>query len=491
MKRLSAILSALLILHLSFFTLTSCDDNTEGIGQSLTDNLDQVTVYNDTFVVTTQSLLVDSVLSRNVTGYLGKIRDPETGAYITGHFMTQFNVLEDYMMFPLESDILSRGDNGTAICDSVELRLFCTSYFGDSLATMKVTALEMDHPMEEGVAYYSNFDPEAEGYIRQDGIAKNRVYAIYDERVSQEQRDSDNYTTNIQILLNDPYTDKEGNTWNNLGTYFMHMYYDHPEYFHNSYAFIHNVFPGFYIKTKEGLGSMAYVNMSRINCYLTFDNDGDTTTTYIPFSGTEEVLQTTTITNDDATLRSLAADNTCTYLKTPAGIFTEMTLPVEEIIAGHENDTLNTAKVVLTRYNNTVQSTYSLDTPSALLMVQKDSLISFFENGDIIDNTGTFLATNNSSSYTLNGSYNYDNTYTFNNISSLINRLYDLKQSGLAGDEWNKVVIVPVQLTYNSSGSITKIVHDMSMTSTKLVGGSANRLDDIVITVIYSSFADD
>ena len=490
MKRISAILSAFFIFQLSFFTFTSCDDSTDDVGQSLTDYLDQVNVYNDTFIVTTQSLLVDSVLSRNVTGYLGKIRDPETGAYITGNFMTQFNVLEDYMMFPLESDILSRDDNGEAICDSVELRLFCTSYFGDSLATMKVTALEMAKPMEEGVAYYSNFDPEAEGYIREDGIAKNRVYAIYDERVPQEQRDSDNYTTNIQILLNDPYTDKDGNTWNNLGTYFMHMYYDHPEYFHNSYKFIHNVFPGFYVKTKEGLGSMAYVNMSRINCYLTFDNDGDTATTYIPFSGTEEVLQTTTITNDVSTLSELAADNSCTYLKTPAGIFTEMTLPVEDIIAGHENDTLNTAKIVLTRYNNTIQGNYTLDTPGALLMVQKDSLINFFENAEVIDNLTSYLATNNSSSYTLNGSYNYDNTYTFNNISSLVRHMYDIKQSGMAGDEWDKVVLVPVEVTYNSSGSITKIVHDMSMTSTRLVGGPENSLDDIQVTVIYSNFSE-
>lgn len=41
------------------------------------------------------------------------------------------------------------------------------------------------------------------------------------------------------------------------------------------------------------------------------------------FWGTEEVLQSTTISNDRSTLEHLAADLLCTYLKTPAGIFTE------------------------------------------------------------------------------------------------------------------------------------------------------------------------
>lgn len=471
--------------------MVSCDDTTETIGQSLTDDLDKVNITTDTFIVTTRSFMVDSVYSRSTTGYLGKVKDPESGVYITSDFMTQFNVLEDYMMFPLESDIVSRNEDGEAICDSCELRLFCSNFFGDSLATMKVTVMEMDKPMEEGVMYYSNFDPEAEGYIREDGYQKNKVYAIYDQRVTQLERDSGYYSTCIHIPLNDPYTDKNGVTYNNIGTYLMRMYHENPEYYYNSYRFIHNVLPGFYIKTKEGIGSMAYIDVSRINVFFDFNNDGDTVTTYIPFSGTEEVLQTMKITNDTEKLKKLAADNTCTYLKTPGGIFTEMTLPAEEIVSGHENDTLNTAKIVLTRYNNTVQGEYTLDIPSALLMVQKDSLFNFFENSEIIDNVESFLATNPSSSYTLSGSGNEDNTYTFNNVSSLITHMMDLKNSGMASDDWNKVVIVPVKMTTNSSGSIVKIVNDMSMTSTKLVGGSANRYDDIEITVIYSKFSDE
>lgn len=476
-------------LFMAAIFMLSCDDNTEDVGQTLTDDMDEVNITTDTFVVTTRSILADSVLSRNTIGYLGRVKDPECGAYITGDFMAQFNVLEDYQMFPEEDSVTSRNEQGEVIADSCELRLFCTNYFGDSLAVMKVTLMEMSKPMEEGVMYYSNFDPEAEGYVREDGIHKNKTYTIYDQRMTEEYRDTASYSTNIHIKLNDEYTDANGETYDNYGTYLMRTYYAHPEYYKNFYTFIHHVCPGFFVKTKEGIGSMAYIETSRINVYMHFISDSDTVNTYIPFSGTEEVLQTTTITNDDEVLGELVDDNTCTYVKAPAGIFTEMTLPVEEIMEGHENDTLNTAKIVLQRINNTIQGEYTLDTPSALLLVPKDSMYSFFENEEIIDNEMSFLATNSSSSYSLSGDDNEDNTYTFNNVSEMVVRMMDIKNSGRASDDWNKAVIIPVTTTSNSSGTIVKIVHDMSLASTKLVGGSDNRYDDILVTVIYSKFS--
>lgn len=477
------------VIALTAIFILACDDNTEDVGQSLTDYMDEVNITTDTFVVTSRSILADSVLSRNTIGYLGKVKDPETGAYITGDFMAQFNVLEDYEMFPDEDSVTSRNELGEVVADSCELRLFCTNYFGDSTAIMKVTVMEMATPMEEGVKYYSNFDPEEEGMIREDGMHKNKVYSIYDQRVTEEERDTGSYSTNIQIKLDDEYTDVNGNTYDNYGTYLMRTYYSNPDYYYNFYRFIHHVCPGFYIKTKEGIGSMAYIETSRINVFLHFISDGDTVNTYIPFSGTEEVLQTTNITNDDDRLQELADDQTCTYLKTPAGIFTELTLPVEEIMDGHENDTLNTAKIVLTRINNTVQGEYTLDTPSALLLVPKDSMYTFFENEEIIDNVTAFLATNASSDYSLSGSDNEDNTYTFNNVSELVVQMMENKNNGVASEDWNKAVIIPVTTTSNSSGSIVKIVHDMSLSQTKLVGGEDNQKDDILVTVIYSKFS--
>ena len=62
------------IAALTCFGMTSCDDTTDTLGASLTDNLDLLKVTTDTFNVSSRSLTVDSVLSRNTIGYLGKIR---------------------------------------------------------------------------------------------------------------------------------------------------------------------------------------------------------------------------------------------------------------------------------------------------------------------------------------------------------------------------------------------------------------------------------
>lgn len=469
---------------MSCITIASCDDTTDSIGNSLTDNMDMLKVTTDTFNVATRSIVADSVLSRSTTGYLGKIRDIETGNYITGDFMAQFSTLENYKL-PEKDSIVSLQD-GEVIADSCSIRLFYTDYYGDSLATMNITAYEMNEPMKEGVKYYSNFDPIAEGLIRNDGMKVNKTYTLTDLSISDEDRaDESSYTPNIKINLNKPYTDKNGVTYNNYGTYIMRMYYEDPDRFKNSYNFIHEVCPGFYFKTNDGIGSMAYITVSQLNIYFRYLNDS----TYVgttSFSATEEVLQTTNISNDKQNIADLANDNTCTYLKTPAGIFTEITLPVDEITENHSNDTINTAKISLTRINNNTHDEHSLSAPSTLLMIPKDSLYTFFENGDNVDYKKSFIATYSSST----------NQYTFNNISGMITYMADIKKKGLAENsnwlnehpDWNRVVVIPVSVTTNSSSQIVKIVHDMSLTSTKLVGGSENPYEPIKINVIYSKF---
>lgn len=469
---------------MSCITIASCDDTTDSIGNSLTDNMDMLKVTTDTFNVATRSIVADSVLSRSTTGYLGKIRDIETGNYITGDFMAQFSTLENYKL-PEKDSIVSLQD-GEVIADSCSIRLFYTDYYGDSLATMNITAYEMNEPMKEGVKYYSNFDPIAEGLIRNDGMKVNKTYTLTDLSISDEDRaDESSYTPNIKINLNKPYTDKNGVTYNNYGTYIMRMYYEDPDRFKNSYNFIHEVCPGFYFKTNDGIGSMAYITVSQLNIYFRYLNDS----TYVgttSFSATEEVLQTTNISNGKQNIADLANDNTCTYLKTPAGIFTEITLPVDEITENHSNDTINTAKISLTRINNNTHDEYSLSAPSTLLMIPKDSLYTFFENGDNVDYKKSFIATYSSST----------NQYTFNNISGMITYMADIKKKGLAENsnwlnehpDWNRVVVIPVSVTTNSSSQIVKIVHDMSLTSTKLVGGSENPYEPIKINVIYSKF---
>lgn len=208
------------------------------------------------------------------------------------------------------------------------------------------------------------------------------------------------------------------------------------------------------------------------------------------FPGTEEVLQTTRIQNDQNVISQLVADNSCTYIKSPAGIYTELTLPVTQIVEkeytvggkvySHKNDTINSAKVVLHRINNIQDSKYTLDAPKTLLMLPKSDVKAFFENNRTADYKTSYLATFNSST----------NTYTFNNIGSLIKNLYD--KADRTDTDWNKVVLIPVSVSYDTSSGATELIsvnNDMSMTSTRLVRGNNDTKDSkITISVIYSKF---
>ena len=152
------------------FALSACSDETLDIGNTLTSKTDKLTITSADYTVSTKTVQADSVLIRSSYCYLGKVKDPETGAYITSEFMTQFNLLETFSL-PAEGTVIGR-HNGLAAADSCRIDLYLEKPTGvtDTLAAMKIRISELARPMEESRRYYSNFDPVTEGYIRKGGL---------------------------------------------------------------------------------------------------------------------------------------------------------------------------------------------------------------------------------------------------------------------------------------------------------------------------------
>ena len=463
-----------LFVIITILLLTACDENTLDLGTSIVPNIDEVDVAADTFNITSKTLKVDSILARTGTGYLGCFRDPESGAYITQNFLSQIHMLEDIKLDSIEN---MYKEDGKVIADSCFVRLYIDGFYGDSLNQMKMTCYEMEKPLEENIKFYSNFDIEkpSSGYIREDGIKVDRVWTVDDLTFSDSIR-SQAFGRFILTSLNNEYKDKNGNVYNNYGTYLLRTYYEHPEYYKNSYEFIHNVCPGFYFKTTNGIGTIAKIKLSDVNIYYRYHRADTLQNRAVIFYGTNEVKQLTNIQNDEKRLNEMVNDNSCTYLKTPAGLVTEITFPVEKIFDGHENDSINVAEFTLSRYNNTVDSKYALTAPSTIMLIQKDSLKNFFEGSKIIDGETSFLAATSASK----------NTYTFNDVSSLLTIMRQAKKNGTASNEWNKAVLIPVVVTYNTSEVITNVRHEMDMHSAKLIGGDENTHDPIRMRVIFS-----
>lgn len=488
------ILRLLTVLVIAALTFAACDDTTEGIGGSITNKIDNINISDSAFNVTTKSIVAGAVLSRNNTGLIGKMKDPETGNYVKGDYMTQLSVLPTFSVDTL--DYIKQANKGSIEADSCYLLVSYNASYGDTIAPMKVTAYEMTKPMSEDQEYYSNYDAFKEGWVSETNQHWSSNYNLSNT--------SD--VKNFKIYLNKEYK-KDGKRYKNYGSYIMQTYAEHPEYFKTNYKFLHNVCPGFYIKNVGGTGNMAKIWNTELIFYWTRHKTINTDSTavsigYNRFDGTEEVLQLNKIENDTENLKKLASKDQekCTYLKSPAGIFTEVTLPIEDIMKGHEKDTLNTATVSFPRLNNDNEDNpYNFATPSTILMVQKDSLQSFFEKSKLADNRTSYTA-----SYSSTGTYK--NAYTFQNIANLVSAMYKNKGKG---ENWKKVVLVPVNVITTTQGYttvISKINHDMSLASTRLIVGTDDPDKDyttdkktgkkvasgpIRIKVIYSKFKEE
>lgn len=488
------ILRLLTVLVIAALTFAACDDTTEGIGGSITNKIDNINISNSAFNVTTKSIVAGAVLSRNNTGLIGKMKDPETGNYVKGDYMTQLSVLPTFSVDTL--DYIKQANKGSIEADSCYLLVSYNASYGDTIAPMKVTAYEMTKPMAEDQEYYSDYDAFEKGWVNENNEHWSSNYNLSNT--------SD--VKNFKIYLNKEYK-KDGKTYKNYGSYILQTYEKHPEYFKTNFKFLHNVCPGFYIKNVGGTGNMAKIWNTELIFYWTRHKtiNKDSTAVsigYNRFDGTEEVLQLNKIENDTENLKKLASKDQekCTYLKSPAGIFTEVTLPIEDIMKGHEKDTLNTATISFPRLNNENEDNpYNFATPSTILMVQKDSLRSFFEKSKLADNRTSYTA-----SYSSTGTYK--NAYTFQNIANLVSAMYKNKGKG---ENWNKVVLVPVNVITTTQGYttvISKINHDMSLASTRLIVGTDDPDKDyttdkktgkkvasgpIRIKVIYSKFKEE
>jgi hypothetical protein len=490
----------IMAIALCAMAIISCEEETSTIGSSLTDEKDKLVLSTHNFDVLTKSVAVDSVFSRERQCYFGYVRDPETNTYVKSEFTTQFNMMEDIEDdLPKKENILGY-DNGEIAADScvIYIQFDLSSCYGDSLTAMKMRASELAKPVNDIRMHYSNFDPRAEGLIREGGLSEELMFTLTDLTMPDTA-----FTYHwARIKLNEPYTDKNGKTHNNYGSYILRSYYDHPEYFKNSYSYVNKVCPGFFFEIIDGIGVMAKVTQVDMYIYYKAEYSGVVGYSYLRTTATEEVVQTTKVTNDMNAIRQLAEDNSCTYMKTPAAIFTEVTLPVDEINSNHTSDSLLSAKVTFQRMNNqTVTPQYAFSLPSRVLLIEKDSLDSFFKGNNLYNNIYAYeeILSNNA--------------YTFDNISNLITRMHNEKVKGLKDDpnwtanhpNWNKALLVPIDEVsimstssynysyyYSSSTTATStpiaLKNLMGLTSTRLVKGTAS--NPIKMEVIYAKFKD-
>lgn len=470
-------------------TLYSCDDTTTGVGEFVAD-ADEITASAQTFEATTKTLKYtdlnqNGVFSRTSSAYLGKFTDPDFGTYTTD-FITQINCTEGFEFPETTQEIVA-----------TTLELSYASFFGDSLAPMRVRVDILNQPIddtgEDLSLYYTSYDP-TKFYDANGNALAEQDYAVRDNSWTDAAIDSIKNTNGYYPpLIID--LDKKKNFdigQNESGTfsqYLLKKYKEDKENFKDAYSFIHNVLPGFYVHTTGGEGSILYIGdiwlRMKVKYLVERPSTGavdSTVYTSIPFAATNEVFMSTRLSNSEETLNNLAGEKEHTYLKTPAGLCTEVKLPLQEMYDALGTDTLNSVSMAFTKYknvsDNSASSPYKMGTPQNLLLIRKNEVKDFFEQRKNYNSKTTFLGTYSSTT----------NSYSFSQVNRLISQIFSdmrTKEEPAQGwDEYNTMVLIPVKTETDSQGNTIGLSHDLEVNSAKLIGGEEG--EKIKMEVIYT-----
>ena len=466
-------------------TLYSCDDSTTGIGDFVADE-DQIKAYATTYNVETKTVKVSDisdgrgVYSRTSSAYLGKITDPDFGEF-TADFITQVNCPEGFA-YPSTFQKIT----------STQLELYYMSYYGDSLAPMKVGInllkddVEINDDGNDADIYYTTYDPYQ---YAQTQVIGEKDYAAYDKSVSDSIRNATNSSgqkTYYPSVVIDLDKTKVPGTDMTFSEYLQDMYVNHREYFKDANTFINNVLKGFYVHNTSGEGSVLYIQDIWLRTYFDYTIKGSqdqdsTVSSYYAFAATKEIFMSTRLNNDEKLDDFVTDANKTkdTYLKTPAGLWTEITLPLEQMYDDLKTDTLNSVSLTLTKYRNTIENRENgieMGTPQYLLLLRKNDLKEFFEGNHSYDNRTSFLATYNSTT----------NSYSFSSLNRLISYIFaEMRNSDERPEGWDKLLLVPVQVEKDSQNKVIGISsHDLEVNSARLFKGSDD--NPLQITVIYT-----
>ena len=447
----------------------SCDDATTGIGDSTIAAGDSIPAGAAVYDVYTRSILADSVYARTSTAYLGKYTDSQFGEF-SADFIAQFNCTDNYEFPETVQEITG-----------IQMRMYYDKFFGDesNAMRMQIDTLDKVIPEKELSTFYTSVDP-TQYYDENSKPIARKAFAATGASVN------DTTIVNYDSWGNPTSTSyywQDVKLPTSLGKYMYDKYKEDKNNYKNAENFIKNVLKGFYVHCTHGDGTILYFNdmQLRLNFKYLIESKSGKLDSLVngsaTFAATKEVIQANRFQNSDR-LKELIEEKDYTYLKTPAGIFTEVTLPIEDIHEMHMRDTLNAASITFTRYNEKSDKKYPMGIPQTLLMVRKCDMHNFFEKNKTFDGLTSFIAEYVGSSETAN-------TYSFPNISSLITLCINEKKEGKNEADWNKVVLIPVKTETDSNGTIIGLKSNLDMESACLMGGENHPLK---MQILYTTF---
>lgn len=437
--------------------LAGCNDDLSSIGTSIQPGDDTIAVYTDTFRIQASTVQLDSIYARSTKAQLGEIYDPLYGNLVSD-YMCQFYCPNDFQFKykPYEGKI-----------DSVEFRIYYQGsnkngvWIGDSLAPMRAEVFKITSPLQRN--FYTNIDPTRYCDMRESLGAQ--AYTAYNNSIPDSIRKLDEFAPSVCIKM---------------PTEFGQKFYDetinHPETFKNQNAF-NEFFPGLYVTTTFGSGNVLSVSSSVLHIFYkeALKNSKGEDSLVVraeSFTNTKEVIQLSRFKNTDMS-QLLQPNEEYAFFKTPAGVCTRISIPLQEITPVLKERIVNNVPLNLKAMPQD-EWRYALTPPSYLLILPEDSVKSFFEEGQLDNKVTSFLSE----------VYNpKTRTYSFPNLANLLKH-----QMEKDPDKDLNLLLIPVDMTSTTNnGYYESTTVTTSITNYLAPSGVRIRKDEEVMKIGITS----
>ena len=303
--------------------LISCDEDTSGLGSSLTPQGDVLIVQNDSCFASSRTIkAADSLIIMTSQCNLGRFTEEGSNARLDASYMTQLGCMENYSIadsvYGIGNHIFPQwfiDEVGDQKPYYAQLSLYYSSFIGDPTNPVKIEVFPLDRMIDTETKYYPNMDPSLFCDTQAQPMASVTVSA-------QNMQDSDSlrslsgYSPSITIPLPD-----------SIAKIILESYFD-PErkhYLSDSKSFMENLCKGFYIRCSQGDGTLFYIDRTILGInfkYIGLDDDDEPQleSRMAEFWGNSEVMQLNCL--KWTGLESQLSDNSCTWIRSPFGILT-------------------------------------------------------------------------------------------------------------------------------------------------------------------------
>ena len=449
--------------------INSCNDKLSLVGTTIQPPEDLITVYTDTFHMKASTVRLDSIYAKTSECLLGEMYDPVYGI-IKADIICQFYCEENFQF--------SSVPNNNKI-DSIELvinyRINSSTgglvAYGDTLTPMQVSVFPINKPLKRN--FYSNDDPEQ--YCDMENPMGSAAYTLYDLSTPDSIRYDSYYPYTPSIRVKLP---------TELGQKIYDETRNNPSTFKDQNSF-NQFFPGVYITNTYGSGSLLLTSGENIAIGIYYsilkevgedDDPADTLETKMQwFVVSKEVIQINRFKNSN--IDQLLVENPAyTYVKSPAGVCTQLVIPTTEITKKVDiKDRFINGFTLQLKYLPAEEWAYAYSPPEYLLLLPEDSVTSFFEKSSVEDDKVSYISympydsySSYKSKYETSYGYSpYNRTYSFGNISGLlkahIENSPDKDLSLLAIPVYRKVYT-----SDNSTYYTTGISHSFNLTGVKI-----------------------